>query len=224
MNLSLRAAFLAGFVPPAAGLYFNGLELLAEADRGAGLELAKRIGTEREAVVQKRDAALAGLDQAEELQRDLGLQPVPRPDGSGEFSTWAETVFAASTDAIAEAKTPGSPHAIAHLLGYVLGEALATLDAIAVLSRLRDLAPEHLWMRVQGDSLERERETGERRLARLAAHPLLSEEVRTATALAAHAVAEAGPGGGYWARAARAEAAVAALHEQADAIRAALPA
>ena len=218
----LVEAFLAGWTPPAAGPYFNGVELLAEADRGAPVELAKRIGTEREKVVAKRDAALAGLERADHLQRGLGLEPQPRPGPSEEFGAWAEAVFAAVTDHIAAVRQPGSAAAVVHLLGYVLGEAMATLDAVAVLCRLRDLAPEHLWMRVQADSLEREREAGERRLARLASHELLSEPVRTATALAAHALAEAAPSGSYEGQAARAEAAVAALVEQATAIEAAL--
>jgi hypothetical protein len=188
------------------------------------VELAKRVGSERERVVRKRDGALAGIDRADELQRALGLEPRPRPDTSEEFGAWAEAVFAAVTDHVAAAAGAGSAAAVAHLLGYVMGEAMATLDALAVLDRLRDLAPDHLWMRVQGDSLERERETAERRLARLAGHELLSEPVRTAAALAAHAVADAAAGGdgGYAARAARAEAAAQVLVEQAAAIEAAL--
>lgn len=221
-GFGLREAFLAGWAPPAAGPYFNGIELLAEADRGAPVELAKRIGGEREKVVAKRDAALAGLDRAVELQRALGMDPLPRPERSDEFGAWAEAVFAAVTDHVAGAAGAGSAASVVHLLGYVLGEAMATLDALAVLCRLRDLAPEHLWMRVQADSLERERETGERRLARLAGHELLSEPVRTATALAAHAVAEAAPSGSYEGQAKRAEVAVTVLEEQAAAVESAL--
>lgn len=215
--MTAREAFLAGWVPPAAGPYFNGIELLAEADRGAPVELAKRIGGERERVVRQRDVALAGLDRADDLQRALGLDPRPRPHSSEEFGAWAEAVFAAVTD-----RLTGSPHAVVHLLGYVMGEAAATLDAIAILRRLRDVGPEHLWMRVQADSLERERQTAERRLARLASHELLSEPVRTSIALAAHAVSEAAPSGSYEDQATRARAAVEALAEQAAAIEEAL--
>lgn len=218
----LRTAFLAGWVPPVAGPYFNGIELLAEADRGASVELAKRIGGEREQVVQQRDAAVVNLDRADELQRALGLEPQPRPDRSEEFGAWAEAVFGTVTDHLVTTRGPGSAEGVAHLLGYVMGEALATLDAMAVLCRLRELAPDHLWMRVQADSLERERETGQRRLGRLASHELLPPDVRTATALAAHAVAEAAPSGSYEGQAARARAAVEALAEQAAVIESAL--
>jgi len=216
----LREAFVAGWVPPAAGPYFNGIELLAEADRGAPVELARRIGGERERVVQQRDAALAGLDRADDLQVALGIPAQPRPQTPEEFGAWAESVFTAVTDHIAAVHGAGSAHSVVHLLGYVLGEAAATLDAVAVLDRLRDLAPDHLWMRVQADSLERERETGERRLARLASHELLPEPVRTSTAQAAHAVAEAAPSGSYEGQAARARAAMQELVEQAAAIEA----
>ncbi|MFP5320100.1 MAG: hypothetical protein ACLGI2_17630 [Acidimicrobiia bacterium] len=218
----LREAFLAGWVPPTSGRYFNGIELLAEADRGAPVELAKQIGGERERVVRQREAGLAGLDRADEMQRALGLEPLPRPATAEEFGAWAEAVFSAVTDHVATTSGPGSPCAVVHLAGYVLGEALATLDAVAILCRLRELAPEHLWMRVQADSLEGERQAAERRLARLASHELLSEPVRTAIALAAHAVAEAAPTGSYEGQAARARAAVEALAEQAAAIERAL--
>src|SRR2546430_2704127 len=96
-----------------------------------------------------------------------------------------------------------SSEAVIHLLGWVLGEAVATLDAIAILSRLRELAPEHVWMRWQGESLEGERKTLERRLARLAAHPLLPEPVQVAAALASHAVSAAPPSGSFPGRAGR---------------------
>lgn len=180
--MTASEAFRAGYVPPRAGLYFNGLELLAEASRAAGVELARVIGTERDRVVARRDDALALLGEAEALQRALGVEPVEWPADARAYAAWAAAVFAR----LAPALGPGSPEAVAHLLGYVLGEAVATLDASALLSRLRASRPDNLWMRVQGESLEQERQAAGRRLARLASHPLLPEAVRAATAMAAH--------------------------------------
>jgi hypothetical protein len=216
--VSVLEAYLAGYVPQVSGQFFNGLELLAEASRGADVALAKGVGEERERVVAKRDDALAGLDQTERLLASLRSDAVPRPEDSGGFESWSEAVFEAATSAM-----PGqSPQAVAHLLGYVLGEAVATLDAIAILSRLRELAPDHLWMRWQGESLERERATLERRLARLAAHPLVPEPAQVATARAAHAVSGAAPSGSHTGRAARAEEAAQDVKEQAALVEAAL--
>lgn len=183
---ALRDAFVAGYAPPAAGPYFNGLELLAEASRGADISLAKQIGTERDLVVQKRDAALARLDYVEMLVAALGVDAIARPIDAGGYAAWAEAVF----EAVNAALEPGSAESVAHLLGYVMGEAMATLDALAIVARLRPYAPEHLWLRLQRDSLEHERTTAERRLGRLAAHPLLPEPVQTATAMAAHHTAD----------------------------------
>ncbi|MGH9279282.1 MAG: hypothetical protein ACRD12_14395 [Acidimicrobiales bacterium] len=184
--MSMRDSFRAGYIPSLAGRYFNGVQLLTEASRGAGVDLARVIGTEREAVVGRRDEAFALLDEADRLQRAVGVVPLERAEGAAGYAEWSEGVFAT----VGAALGPGSPEAVAHLLGYVLGEAVATLDAIAILSRLRAVTPDHMRMRVQGDSLERERQTAERRLGRLAAHDLLPEEVRTAAALAAHRVFE----------------------------------
>jgi hypothetical protein len=211
-------AFLAGYVPQVAGLYFNGLELLAEADRGADVTLAKAVGEEREKVVARRDDALAGLDRTERLLAVSGADPVPRPEDAGGYESWTEEVFEAITSSMAAY----SPEAVAHLLGYVLGEAVATLDVIAILSRLRHVDPEHVWMRWQGESLEGERQTLERRLARLAAHPLLPEAVQVAAATATHAVSGAAPSGGHAARAARADEAARLVADQAVAAEAAL--
>jgi hypothetical protein len=183
----LHDAFLAGFAPPMAGLYFNGLELLGEADRWSDVALGRRIGDERERVIGRRDEALARLDQSERLLADLGADPIVRPEDSSEYAAWAEGAF----DAVAGVLSGDPDEAVAHLLGFVLGEAIATLDVMASLSRLRELAPENMWMRVQAESLERERQTAERRLGRLAVHQSLPERARTASALAAHVVSEA---------------------------------
>jgi hypothetical protein len=205
-----------------AGLYFNGIELLGEADRWADVTLGRRIGDERDRVIGRRDDALARLDQAERLSAHLGAEPVARPHDSTEYAAWAEGIF----DAVAQALAGDPDEAVAHLLGFVLGEAIATLDVLASLSRLRELAPENMWMRLQADSLERERATAERRLARLAVHPSLPERARTASALAGHVVSEVGPSatasGSETARAARADAAVRSLIEHAASIESAL--
>lgn len=213
-----RTAFRVGYDPQVAGLYFNGLELLAEADRDADGRTAAQVGEERERVVGQREAALARLDETDRRLAALGARPVPRPQSAGNYAAWTEAVFDAARDAMAS----DSPEAVAHLLGWVLGEAVATLDVLAILSRLREMDPEHLWMRLQADSLERERQTAERRLGRLAAHPLLPEAAQVATALAAHAVAEGAPSGSHAGRAARAQAAALSVAEQAPLIEAAL--
>lgn len=181
-------AFLLGYLPRAAGPYFNGLELLSEAARSAGADQAVgiRIGEERERVVAHRDEALAALDRVGDLLAATGVPVVARPQDSGEYAAWADEAFEAVSGAVAGEST----EAVHHLLGYVLGEALATLDAIAILAGLRELVPDHLWMRLQGDSLERERATAERRLGRLASHPLLAPPVQEAAARAAHQTGE----------------------------------
>lgn len=181
-----RDAFRLGSVPPLAGRYYNGLELLAEALRGASVELARVVGDERGRVVARRDEALALVDEAQRLQAAAGVDPVEPPEDAAAYEAWAEAVFATVAPALGD----GSPAAVVHLLGYVMGEAVATLDAQAILARLRTVTPDHLWMRVQGDSLERERQTAERRLGRLASHPLLSAPVQSAVALAAHRLSE----------------------------------
>ena len=211
-------AFIAGYSAPAAGPYFNGLELLGIADRGADLHMGKRIGLERDRVVRLRDDCLARLEEAEDALVRLGAIGPERPADSGGFEAWAEAVFAAANDVLASE----SAEAVTHLLGYVLGEAYATLDALALLSRLRDTSPDDLWMRVQDLSLEQERATAERRLARLAAHALLPTPVQVAAGLAGHAVSDAAPSGGHAGRAARAEAAATAVAEQARAAELAL--
>ncbi|MGH9222686.1 MAG: hypothetical protein ACRD2W_02535 [Acidimicrobiales bacterium] len=211
-------AFLAGYAAPAAGRYFNGLELLAIADRASDLAVAKQIGLERDRVVRLRDASLARLAQAEEALDRLGATPPERPPDSSGFAAWADAVF----DAAGKVLAADSAEAVARLLGYVLGEAVATLDATATLSRLRELKPDDLWMRVQGESFEQERATAERRLGRLAAHELLPEPVQVEAGLAAHALCEAATTGDYAARAARAEAASRAVEEHATAVEAAL--
>jgi hypothetical protein len=182
-------AFVVGWSPPVAGLYFNGLALLAIADRGAEVAFARLVGEERDRVVGYRDASFARLAQTEATLGRLGAAVPPRPNGPEEFEAWAEAVFAAA----AEVMEDGSPAAVTHLAGFVLGEAVATLTVMASLSRLRHMSPDDLWMRAQASSLEREREQGERRLARLATHEHLPGPVQVALAAAGHAVAQAGP-------------------------------
>jgi hypothetical protein len=213
-----RTAFLAGYEAQVAGLYFNGVELLNETDRGAGPPLATRVGEERERVVGLRDDAVRRLDETARLAAALGAEPVAPPGDAAAYSAWAEAVF----ESVRATMAGDSPEAVAHLLGYVMGEAVATLDVLATLLRLRAVEPDHMWMRFQAESLERERETGARRLGRLAAHPLVPEAAQVATALAAHAVAEAAPSGSYGGRAARADTAAAEVAHQASAVAAAL--
>ena len=113
-------------------------------------------------------------------------------------------------ESVSSGLPPGSAESVAHLLGYVMGEAVATLDAIALLARLREVAPaDTLWMRVQNDSLDRERAQAQRRLGRLASHPLLPDGAQLAAASAAHEVTGQA--------AASASAAVAELAERARA-------
>ncbi|MCA1692514.1 MAG: hypothetical protein LC733_10060 [Actinobacteria bacterium] len=215
---SLRTGFVAGYAPQVAGLYFNGLELLAEAARGADVPLGAQVGGERERVVGQREAALGRLDEVAELAAALGAAAVPRPEDAGAYSAWAEEVF----DAVRETMAGDSPMAVVHLLGFVMGEAVATLDLLAILSRLREVAPDHLWMRWQAESLEGERKTAERRLGRLAAHPALPEPGQVASALAAHAVTGGAPSGSHAGRAARCEAAAREVEQHADTAAAAL--
>jgi hypothetical protein len=207
----LRSAFRAGYLAQTAGLYFNALELLAQVARGATGRVAGQVGEERERVVGRRGEALARVDETALELVSLGAAVVDRPRDASAYSGWTDAVF----DAVQAALEPGSPAAVTHLLGFVLGEGVATLDVIAILSRLRELDRENLFMRLQADSLERDRSNVQRRLGKLAAHPLLPEAVQVATALAAHAVAEAAPSGGHGARAARAEAAAQEVAEQA---------
>jgi len=211
---AMRDAFLAGYSAPAAGPYFNGLELLAIADRSSDLTVGKQIGLERDRVVGLRTAALARLAEAEDALERLGARPPERPEDSSGFEAWAQAVF----DAASGVLFPDSAEAVARLLGYVMGEAMATLDATAILSRLRDLKPDDLWMRVQAESFEQERKTAERRLARLAAEPRLPEPVQVLAGLAGHAVSEAAPTGGHAERAARAATAARAVADHADAV------
>jgi hypothetical protein len=215
---TLRDAFLAGYAAPAAGLYFNGLELLAVADRTSDLTLGKQIGLERDRVVRLRNTSLARLEEAELALERLGATAPDRPVDSGGFEAWAQAVFDAATEVL----VGESAEAVLRLLGYVMGEAEATLDAAAILNRLRELKPGDLWMRVQAESFEQERAAAERRLGRLAAHPLLPEAVQVLAGLAGHVVSEAAPTGGYAARAVKAESAARAVAEQAEAVEAAL--
>lgn len=216
--MNARLAFAAGYAPRAASPYFTGLELLAQASRASDLELEKQIGEERDRVVQRRDEALARLDETEQLLADAGAQPVARPPDASAYEAWTDAVF----DAFNEVIEPGSAQAVLYLLGHVLGEAMAVLEAFAVLSRLREVSPDHLLLRAQGESLESERSTAERRLARLASHALLPPPVQEATAMAAHVVAEAAPSGGHRGRAERATTAARELATQAERILAAL--
>jgi hypothetical protein len=218
VSTQLRLAFRAGYLAQTAGLYFNGVELLAQVGRAAEGQLAVQVGEERERVVAQRDEALDRVEETEADLAALGAAAVERIPDAGGYSAWTEAVF----DAVRTAVEPGSAPAVAHLLGFVLGEAVATLDVIAILSRLRALDPDNLFMRLQADSLERDRTTVERRLGKLASHPLLPEAVQVATALAAHALAEGSPSGAHAGRAARAEAAAATVAEQAAAAESAL--
>jgi mRNA-degrading endonuclease toxin of MazEF toxin-antitoxin module len=213
-----QRAFLAGYLPQMAGLYFNGVQLLAQVSRAATGRLAAQVGEERERVVGHRDEALARVDESEVQLAALGGEPVERPEDAEAYPAWTEAVF----EAVQGAVEPGSPEAVSHLLGYVLGEAVATLDVIAIVSRLRELDAENLYLRVQGESLERDRATVERRLGKLTAHPALPEGAQVATALAAHAVAEGAPSESHRARATRATAAVQTVAEQAAVARSAL--
>lgn len=184
--MNQREAFVAGYAPAAASPYYSGLALLAEAARVAGANLLRQIGDESDHVVGRRDGALAQIDRAADALAALGA-PAPGPPADvADYPGWAEAVFDAANAAVA----PGSPEAVAHLLGHVLGEGMATLDAVAILSRLRRLAPDHVLLRVQGDSLEHERATAARRLGRLASHPLLAAAAQVATAAAAHDIAD----------------------------------
>lgn len=163
-----------GYLPPVAGVWFNTVALVAEG------------GFEDREPVDGYDVALSRLAQIDELATEAGIVALrPRAEDPADYGAWAEAVFAVASDALGAEP----PSAVAHLLGYVLGEAVATLDALAVVNRLRAaLPPEHLWVRLQRDSLERERETAERRLGRLATHPLLPEAARESAARAAHLV------------------------------------
>jgi len=179
-----RDAFVAGYAPSAASPYYSGLLLLSEASRAADANLLRQIGEESDHVVGRRDEALTYVDRAADALAALGVPP-PRPPGEvADYPEWVEAVF----DAVNGAVRPGSAEAVAHLLGNVLGEGMATVDALAILWRLREAAPDHMLLLIQGSSLENERATAERRLGRLAAHPLLPPAVQTATASAAHRI------------------------------------
>jgi len=183
--MSMRDAFVAGYSPSAASPYYSTLTLLAEAARGADQELAQRIGDERDRAVGRRDDALAHLDRTDQALAALGARPPEGPVDATGYADWVESVFAAADTVLA----PGSAESVAHLLGHVLGEGMATLDALAVVARLRDAAPDHMLLRVQAQSLEHERATAERRLGKLAAHVLLPAAVQASTASAAQAIA-----------------------------------
>lgn len=181
----MRDAFRAGYAPSAASPYFSSLALLAEAARAADDGLARRIGEESDGVVSRREEALANVDRTAGALAALGVPAPDRPADATEYAGWVESVFEAANAALA----PGSAESVAHLLGHVLGEAVATLDALAVLGRLREAAPDHMLLRVQGQSLEHERATAQRRLGKLAAHALLPATVQASTASAAQAMA-----------------------------------
>lgn len=180
----MRDAFVAGYSPSAASPYYSGLALLAEASRAADGPLRNRIGAESDVVVLRRDAALAHVDRAADALAALGAPSPPPPTDVTEYPEWVEAVF----DAVNGTVAAGSPESVAHLLGHVLGEGLATLDALAVVWRLREAAPDHVLLRVQGSSLEQERATAERRLGRLAEHAVLPAGARTAAASAERAI------------------------------------
>jgi hypothetical protein len=180
----MRDAFVAGYAPSAASPYYNGLTLLAEASRAADPNLLRQIGDESDQVVERRDEAFTHVDRTADALAALGVpSPAPPPEVA-DYPEWVEAVF----DAVNGAIRPGSADAVAHLLGHVLGEGMATLDALAIVWRLREAAPDHMLLRIQGSSLENERATAERRLGRLASHPLLPAAVQTATASAAHRI------------------------------------
>ena len=191
-GVTARDAFVAGYAPSAASPYFSSLALLGEAARGADEALLHRIGEVSDRIVLLADAARANVARAEAAMARLGVRRRPPPPTDADsYGDWVEAAFAAVTDAL----TPGSPEAVAHLLGHVLGEGMATLDAVAVLAELQDVAADHLLMRVQAQSLEQERATAERRLTKLAAHPLLPAAVQALAATAAsRAAAGAVPG------------------------------
>ena len=218
MSPILRLAFRAGYLPQLAGLYFNGVELLTQVAKGAQGPLAIRVGEERERVVGQRAHALAHVDETASTLTALHAATVRPPSDAAAYATWTEEVFGA----VQAALEPGSAEAVAHLLGFVMGEAVATLDVLSILSRLRDLDPDNPYMRLQADSLERDRSTVERRLGKLAAHPLLPEDAQVATALAAHAVTDGAPAGSHASRAGRAAAAAQAVREQAEVAEAGL--
>lgn len=174
--MNQRNSFLLGYLPPVAGVWFNTVALAAE----GGFDDCEPVGG--------YDLALTRLARIDELAAEAGIVALrPRGEDPADYGAWAEAVFAVATDALAAEP----PAAVAHLLGYVLGEAVATLDALSVVNRVRAaLPPEHLWARLQRDSLERERGTAERRLGRLATHPLLPEAARESAARAAHLVSQ----------------------------------
>lgn len=180
--MTLRDAFIAGYAPSAASLYFSSLLLLAETSRIADSDLVARIGDESDRVVLLRDGALAEVERAGGALCRLSVEPPDRPAQADSYSGWAEAVF----EAVNATLPPGSAEAVAHLLGHVLGEGMATVDALAVLSRLREVAPDHVLLLLQAESLEHERATAQRRMGRLAAHPLLPAAAQLEVASAAH--------------------------------------
>ncbi len=183
--MSQRRAFVAGYAPSAASPYYSSLQLLGEASRGAATGLLERIGDESDRVVALRGAAAAEVARAGAALAALGAVVPPPPAGAEAYPDWVEAVFGGVSGAL----EPGSPEAVAHLLGHVLGEAMATLDALAVVARLQGVAAEHLLLRVQAQSLEHERARAERRLGRLAAHPLLHESAQSLVGVAAQRAA-----------------------------------
>jgi hypothetical protein len=131
--------FLLGYLPTATGTPFQGLDLLAQLERGAApalLARSQQLASDLRA--GNRDTATNVL-AVEAVLRHLGLAVPPRPQTAEEYFAWLGQIRQAAPRAVDSMSPAGG----ALLLGFFLADLTVTLQVGLVALRMLEAAPEH---------------------------------------------------------------------------------
>lgn len=176
--ISPHDAFLLGYTPMLVGIYFNGVELLATAGHGATGALAKRVAERAAAFSARKPGIIDNVRLVEQLLPRAGVAVPPPPRLPAEFHPWSQDLFQQAHHALAGAQD--AQPAAAHLLGFVLGDAMLTLNVAVLVHDLLDADPEHAWLQAQAAALADQHDKIRRQLTQAEALPALPEATRAA--------------------------------------------
>jgi hypothetical protein len=188
-------AFILGYTPPLIGIYFNGVELLTAADKGANPELARRIEERIQAFESRQASVMGNVRLVQTLLAKHGLKVESPPRVPEEFHSWCKQIFAQVHTALSGPEQIEG--AALHLFGFIFGDASLTLNLGAFVHLFLDASPEHAFLLEQAQALSLSQEKVEKQLTQALSLPALAKSTQEA-AQPAPAILAAAPriGGG----------------------------
>jgi hypothetical protein len=170
--------FLLGYAPPLVGIYFHAVELLTTLPQDADPPLAARVQDQVTVFAGRGDATIVNVRLVAALLQEVAVAVPPPPRVPADYYAWAQPLLHTVPAAVPSA----SVERAAYLLGYLVGDAMLTLNLGVLVHYLLAAAPQQAWLRAQAQALGESQASGLARLPLAGAHPALSAESQQAAA------------------------------------------